>query len=293
VTESRIVAELRPAILRWSGSLRHALQFTCPGAGTCSESGATQACHWLVGLGLLIGLAYTGVYRAVWRQFGEVRGLQLMPAVAVWLLDVGLCGALAYFGAARTLGRVLAPSAPVDAAGGDRPVRYPIEVVGLVVLVVLKLVVLLAIPQGIAGWPGPGDWRSHFNWMYARPHFRPLILAPMWGRWAILLVGSIGRLRDRGDVALSRFCGSLSAARVLLWMVPVTVLTSVYCGRLGRWMFGCIIACLVLGGTYLYGVIAVRRQGGQTRETILGAGVIAELIFLVAYEAFAAHIYAS
>ena len=83
----------------------------------------------------------------------------------------------------------------------------------------------------------------------------------------------------------------LSAGRVLLWAVPVTVLTSIYCGR--RWMFGCILACIVLAGVYVYGVVAARRQGGQTYDSILGAGLIGELVFLMAYEALAVHIYAS
>ena len=129
--------------------------------------------------------------------------------------------------------------------------------------------------------------------MYPHAEYRPLILAPMWGRWAMLMVGSIGRLRDRADTGVSRFCGSLSATLVLLWAVPVTVLTSIYCGHQGRWMFGCIISCVVLAGTYLYGAIASHRQGGQTHDSILGAGLIGELIFLVAYEALAGEIYAS
>lgn len=258
-----------------------------------SGRGADRACHWFVFLGLSIGLLYTGVYRAVWRQFGEVRSLPLMPAAAVWLLDIGLLGALFYCGAARTIGRVIHLSPCTDAPVRDRPNDHPIETLILVILAVLMLVLLIAIPQGISGWPGTGDWRSHFNWMYARPRYRPLILAPMWGRWAMLLVGSIGRLRTTDDAALSRFCGSLSATRVLLWIVPVTVLTSIYCGRHGRWMIGCIIACTVLAGTYLYGMIAARRQGGQTRDSILGAGLMGELIFFIAYEASATSIYAS
>ncbi|MFH0982381.1 MAG: adenosylcobinamide-GDP ribazoletransferase [Planctomycetota bacterium] len=270
-------------------SLRHALYWMCPGRWTSSERGAAQAYHWFVGLGLIAGLVYTGAYRAVWRQFGEVRSLPLMPAAAVWLLDVGLLGVLLYFGASRTFARVLDPSPSVAGVAGERPTRYPIEILVLVILAVLKLVLLMAIPQGPSSWPGPGDWRSHFNWMYAHRPYRPLILAPMWGRWAMLLTGSIGRVRDEGDTFLSSFCASLSAGRVLLWTLPVTVLTSIYCGR--RWMFGCIIACLVLAGTYFYGVLAVRRQGGQTRDSIRGAGLVGELIFLVAFEALAANIY--
>jgi len=270
-----------------------ALDLMRPGCGARREGGADRACHWFILLGLMIGLLYTGVYRAVWRQFGEVRSLPLMPATAVWLLDAALLGTLLYLGAAGTLARFVDPSLLGNGAVGEKPTRYPIEVLILVTLLLLKLMLLVAIPQGISGWPAADDWRSHFNWVYARPHYRPLILAPMWGRWAMLLVGSIGRLRDRSDIQLTRFCGSLSATLVLLWMVPVTVLTAIYCGRLGRWMFGCIIACIVLAGTYLYAVIAAHRQGGQTRDSILGAGLLGELIFLVAYEAFAANIYAS
>lgn len=277
----------------WVGSLWYAVRLMFPGPRCLSSRGATRACYWFVLLGLVIGLVYAGVYRVAWRQFGEVRSLPLVPAVAVWLLDVSLVASLFYLGAARTIGRMIAPQSSVSVGADNQSNRYPIEILVLLILVVLKLMLLMAIPQGISGWPGPGDWRSYFNWVYARPHYRPLILAPIWGRWAMLLVGSIGRLHERSDEGLSRFCGVLSAGLVLMLMVPVTVLTSIYCGRLGRWMFGCIIACIVLAGTYLYGVLAARRQGGQTRDSILGAGLIGELIFLIAYEAFATNIYAS
>ena len=273
----------------WGNSLRNALRLMCPGDWTRSDDGAERACHWLIPLGLLIGLAYAGAYRAVWRQFGEVRSLPLMPAVAVWLLDVAMIGSLLYFGAARTIRRVARPiqTDPTDAT------PYPIEALALVALVVLKLALYLGIPQGISGWPGPGDWRSYFNWLYAHPPYRPLILAPMWGRWAMMLVASVGRLRDPDRIWLAKLCGSLSPGLVLLWMIPAVILTSVYCSRMGRWMFGCIVACVVLAGVYVYAVIAARRQGGQTLDSIRGGGLIGEIVFLIAYAAFAGNIYAS
>jgi hypothetical protein len=278
---------------RWRGAFLHALCLTGPGRRSPSAPGAAGAYHWLVPSGLLIGLGYTVVYRAVWRQFGEVRTLPLMPAVAVWLVDVGLFGMLFYLGAARTVRGLLSRSPAPELAAGRDVSPYPVESLSLLVFVVLKLMLLISIPHGISGWPGPGDWRSHFNWMYAHAYYRPLILLPMWGRWSMLLVASIGRLRDETDTTWTSFCASLSAGRVLVWMVPVTVLTSIYCARLGRWMFGCIIACVVLAGTYLYGVLAARRQGGQTRDSIRGGALIGELIFLVVYEALAGNIYAS
>ncbi|MCK4659696.1 MAG: hypothetical protein KAV82_09275 [Phycisphaerae bacterium] len=276
----------------WAGALGYALGFMCPGRRVLAEDGAGRACHWFVPLGLIIGLAYTGVYRAVWRQFGEVSALALMPAAAVWLVDVAIVASALYLAAAGTIARTIHPSTRLSNDLGDRNARYTIEILALLILVVLKLVLLIAIPKGVASWPGPGDWRSHFNWMYAHPHYRPLILAPMWGRWAMLLVGSIGRLRDGNDAGLSRFCGSLSATLMLVYMIPIAVLTAIFCGHRGRWMFGGIISCVVLAGTYLYGVISARRQGGRTRDSIVGAGLIGELIFLIAYEAFAMNIYA-
>lgn len=279
----------RPENSSRAGSLGCALGLAGLGRRFIRERGAARACHWLVPLGLVVGLLYTAVYRAVWRQFGEVRSIALMPAVTVWLLDVGVLASLLYFGAARTARGVITASPAGAGAPHSRAGLDPVEQLALIVLVLLKLMLLIAIPHGISHWPGTGDWRSYFNWMYPHREYRPLILAPMWGRWAMLLVGSVGRPRDDDDRAMTLFSGSLSAGRVLAWMVPVAVLTSIYCGR--RWMFGCIISCLVLAGCYLYGMIAARRQGGQTRDSILGAGLIGELVFLTAYEGLAANIY--
>ena len=273
-------------------SWRHAAALLLPVRGMADDArGAERACHWFVPTGVLIGLIYAGVYRGAWRQFGEVAyGLRLVPAAAVWLLDAAFFGLLLYLGAAATVRRF---SSGLDSCSLDGGGPRSAESMALAVLVLLKLVLLVAVPHGILGWPGSGDWRSHLNWMYPRPYYRPLILAPIWGRWAMLLVGSIGRLREGEDARWSAFCGSLSAGRVLAWMVPVTVLTSVYCGRHGRWMLGVIISLVVLAITYLYGVLAARTLGGQDRESIRAGGLVAELTFLIVYEALAWRIYSS
>ena len=262
------------------------LRLLLPGLGKVPGGASVAAVHWLVPGGLLIGLAYVGLYRASWRIFGEVAGVRLMPALAIWLLDVVLCGLPLLLGAART----------VDRWGerGENPTASPSRLgqagtIGLLVLLILKLVLWTALSPGIAGWPA--DWRRYFNFAYPRPVLRPLILAPMWGRWGLILAASIGRTAPAEGGPIAGLSGARSPAVVLGWFVPVLALTAVYCGRHGRWMIGCIIGLAVLGVTFLFAVVSARRFSGHTRYTVYAAALLSEASFLIFYLAACQRIY--
>jgi hypothetical protein len=240
--------------------------------------------HWLVPGGLLIGLIYVGLYRGCWRVFGEVAGVRLIPAVAVWMLDAALLGCPMFLGAARTADRWGRPDgSPDDARQGIA------GQVALVVLLVFKLALWMAIPQGIAGWPV--DWRRYLNFLYPYPVYRPLILAPLWGRWGLILAGSIARTAPTAARAPTGLSATASPAVVLGWFVVNLAVTAIYCGRHGRWMIGCIIGLAVLGVTFLFAVLAARRFSGRTRFTVYAAGGLAEIVFLVGYLAASQRIY--
>ncbi|HUU84845.1 MAG TPA: hypothetical protein VM243_15195 [Phycisphaerae bacterium] len=266
---------------------RAALGLLFPGLTGPDGAGSSRAIHWLVPAGLLMGLAYAALYRGCWRVFGEVAGVRLLPAVVVWLLDAALLGLPMFVGAARVGDCWGRPHLLDDAADGRQ-----LGVAGvfiLVVLLVLKLALWTALPEGILGWPT--DWRRHFNFLYPRPVFRPLILAPLWGRWALMLAGSIGRTAPMQDRPILGRAGGASPVRLLGWFLFNLVMTAVYCGRHGRWMIGCIIGLVVLGVTFLFSVVVARRFRGQTRSTVYAAAGLGEIVFLVAYLAFSQRIY--
>jgi hypothetical protein len=281
------VGDAPRATLRSTPAFRTALRLLLPGVFGPNGSGSAAAVHWLVPAGLVIGLLYAGAYRGCWRVFGEVSGVRLIPALAVWLLDAALFGLPMFLGASRMADRW---SLADDPAG--RPDDGRLRTAGMVTLIVLliaKLALWTAIPKGLAGWPM--DWRRHLNFLYPRPVFRPLILAPLWGRWALMLAGSIGRPALTRGRPMAGIAGVASPAAVLGWFVVNVVATSIYCGRHGRWMIGCIIGLVVLGVTFLFSVLTARRFSGHTRFTVYAAAGLAEIVFLIAYLAASQRIY--
>jgi len=269
-----------------SSALGSALGLLLPGFGRPSGPGSAAAVHWLVPGSLLIGLIYVGLYRASWRIFGEVGQVRLMPALAVWLADVSFLGLLMVLGAARTVDRW--GGARKDLAGGPGWLGLA-GMIALFVLLIFKLALWTAIPVGVAGWPG--DWRRFFNFAYPRPVFRPLLLAPMWGRWGMILAAGIGRTAPAEGGAIPGLLGARSPVVVVGWFLLVAGLTAVYCGRGGRWMIGCMIGLAVLGVTFLFAVIAARRFSGHTRFSVYAAALVSEVAFLIFYLAASQRIY--
>jgi len=269
---------------------------------------AASAIHWLVPLGLLMGLIYVGLFRAAWRLFGEVGGVRLMPAVAVWLADAVFLGWYLVYGVARTADSWSSGaknnwepederSCAARKAETGRPAvgathGIGLGLVGLVALfavMLVKLALWTSLPEGISGWPA--DWRRSLNFAYPRPVFRPLLLAPIWGRWAILLAAGIGRTAPSSAETLPGLSGVRSPLPVLGWFAALLLLTSVYCGRHGRWMIGCVIGLAVLGVTFLFCVVTARRFSGHTRATVFAAGLVSESFFLICYLAASQRIY--
>jgi hypothetical protein len=113
----------------------------------------------------------------------------------------------------------------------------------------------------------------------------------MWGRWALILAGNIGRTAPHEADNIAGLAGRRSPAVVFGWFLVNLALTVVYCGRQGRWMIGCVIGLAVLGVTFLFAVVAARRFSGQTRFTVYAAAFVAEVVFLLFYLAASQRIY--
>jgi hypothetical protein len=234
-------------------------------------------------LGLLIGIAYACVYRVAWRCFGEVQGIRLMPAVSVWLVDVLLCGGVLLMAAARIADRLQGHSSGSPRAFGSA------GVIAMVVLIILKLVLWIAIPEGVSTWPG--IWGSKLNIAYPHAFYRPLILAPLWGRWGMVLASGLGRPAEDADPLVRNLSSRGWPSAVLVSFLAIAGLTAVYCGYSGRWPYGCVVALGVMAVTFLFGVFMARRVGGQSRATIRVCGLMAEISFLILYMSFSIRIY--
>ena len=242
------------------------------------------AVWWIVPLGLLTGLIWAGVFRASWRAFGEVAGVCPIPALAVVLLDVTFLGYRQYRGAAQVLD--IGRSERNTAAPADIQDRSIAALIVLVITVLTMWVLILALPKGPGYWPS--GWREswHLNELYPRPVFRPLILAPLWGHWAMLMAGNVGRARPGSSA--SGLCAAARPIVVLVTLLPVIGLTTIYCSRQGNRLLGLIVGLVVLAVTHVLSTIMGRRCRGQCFGSLFASAKVAEITFLLTYLALVA-----
>lgn len=259
-------------------ALREAAAFLLPIRSGDGATAATlrRAPHWFVPIGLAIGVAYALVFAGVWSVWGEYFGLRLVPAAVLLGLDAALLGRRLLDGACEVSEALGAPT-PRERGLRAAPLT-------LCLLLILKLAIILTLPKGQT-W-APGDWRRHLVFLYPQPALRPLVLMPLWGRWGVLLTMSLGRARaDETDAVRSLMAG-VRLTGVLAWLVPCVVLTEVYCTQEMNVAVGLLIAAITLASTYAVSVGLSWRLGGQTRASVLAAGAVAEIAFLLAYAPF-------
>ncbi len=279
----------RRIVARLFGGLATALAFLLP-LGRRAEPRSVEAvpyfATWVVLAGVVIGLAWAGSFRLVWRLYGETGGLRIAPSLAVVLLESLFTGALLVLGLARST-VLLTGGRPTALPGLDG--SAPLPAVGTLVLFLLILTqfaLLLAIRATPGWWPPPEDWRSHFNFMYPQPIYRPLLLAPIWGRWGILVAATIGRTAPHADVWTKALNKSMGPFLVLLHVVAPMLLTVIYGSRSRNYLTGALIGLLVFGVTYIAAVAFARRGDGQTRQSMYATGQVAQISFLIIYLGF-------
>lgn len=238
--------------------------------------------RWIVPLGLIIGMAWMGVFRVAWRFYGDPENtrVRLLPALAVTLLECGLTG--------RVLLRGLSRAVESPRRDGDPAARNPDATV-LVGLCVLSLwALLVAMPERVGWYPSAEYWRSYVNPFFPLVTYRPLILAPLWGRWAILLAGSVGRTAASADPNTRALCAAIHPGMVLRWAVVPFVLTALYTLREGRVYEGLFVGLIVFLAAYLTALFLARRGGGQSADSLFGCAAVTQLVFLAAYRGLCA-----
>jgi len=270
------------------GGLVAALRFLLPLGGDPAPTAGEvvpNMVRWIVPTGFVIGLAWAGTFRIAWKLFGETVGLRVVPSLIVVLIECLFTGALLAMGLART-SHVLTGRQPLRAEPDSLAPLSPVGTLVLCLTVICQYALILSIPAMQGWWPPPNDWRNTFNFMYPAPIYRPLILAPIWGRWGILLAAALGRSAHKADGMTVALNQAMSPGRLLLHALGPFALTAVYCSRGRNVLTGIIVGMLVFGVTYIISVTIARRGGGQTRQSLYAAGQIAQLTFLMTYRAF-------
>jgi len=218
-------------------------------------------------LGLMVlsvawGLILAGLYTAAWVVFGDYFGIPLMPVAAV----VAAMGLWLYRRSFTALGQILAKD-PQAAA-----------------LVSALAAILLALGMlGLRGWK-PDYAQSlppALMWLRPRPLYRPLLLGPLWGAWAMLISSQLFKTRLESSVAVEALksgCGPLKTSVLLAILLAWTVYYFNYLPWTQLSISAAAVAGALLGGWAL-----VRRRGGVDRQALLAANLLTQIVFLMAY----------
>lgn len=261
------------------GALAAAVGLLLPTHDVESERGTARAWLWFLPIGIVAGTIWMLTFRATWRIFGEMSDVRVMPAIAVLVIDLLFVGR-------RTRGALLRvvnssgrrSTADVHEGDGSRVALWASS------LLLVEFVLLVSLPEG--PWFRPDDWRRYLAWAYPDVIYRPLLLAPMWSAWGVLMAAGVGRMHPQADsfvVALGRHS---RAYHTFLAFLLVAALTTIYCVRRTNAMLGLIISLGVFAATFVVSAEFSRRRGGHTRDSLLATGHAARLAFLIAYVGF-------
>ena len=275
-------ATRRTILSRWFADVAAAVAmlFGTPRPGAAITAAPRSA--WpIVPLGLVVGLLWVATFRGTWRLFGDLAGLRLLPSLAVVVLDAFITSRCLLVATAR-----LASGAETGLPRESNASPSEWSTIVIVVSLLALFALILSLPHLPGWWPTPGDWRSRFNWMYPYPIYRPLLLAPIWGRWGCLVALCMGRAAPDADALTRGYIQSLRPHRLLAHSILPLLLTTIYCSRGRNLVTGPMIATIVLAITVLFATLVTHRRGGQTRVTVLTTGLAAQIVFLIVYRGF-------
>ncbi|MHC4294120.1 MAG: hypothetical protein ACYSTL_00875 [Planctomycetota bacterium] len=229
------------------------------------ESPARFRDSWVgvLGFSLAWSLLALGLWAVAWKVFGEPFG-RILPAVlltavfALWSFRESL----------KSLAEIMFPNDTTSRAA----------VVSIFVLILTCA--LLSLPPDF--YKRDPELPKFIAWF--RPHakiHRIIILAPLWGAWAMLITPQFRRPDDRTEpfvAAFARGFGPLAAAAVmgLLLGTTITYLNFLPWEQL-------IVSGLTVVGAIAAGLICCRLTGGLTRRALLAANIITQLVFILAY----------
>ncbi len=207
------------------------------------------------------GLVTLGIWEAVWRL--------TWPHLLHWIYPAAACAAALVLGPYRracvSLARSLAPR-----GWRWRHLCWP-------ALGVWAFACYHSLGWKTEDWPS--QLASWLAWLWPRAMYRVVLLAPLWGAWAMLVTVLYHRPTPATDAPTRRFARGVSAtatAAALATPLAATLVGLMYVSPALRFLppAAAVVAAAV-GGWLL-----VRRHGGLCREVLLGCNVLTQLVFL-------------
>lgn len=207
------------------------------------------------------GLATIGIWAAAWKLFGEPMG-RLMPSAMVaatfvlWPYRRAVAGALEALFPSDTTARALAGAA-------------------FVVVLTLGLLSLKRDFRHDPFLPSVIAWIRPWDKIY-----RPMILMPLWGCWAMLITPQFCRPRPQTDAVVAAFAAGCGPLWVAVVMGVLLGLTITYFNFLSWLQLAIPVATVI--AAILGGIVFCRLTGGLTRQGLLAVNVLTQLVFLLA-----------
>lgn len=214
----------------------------------------------LMVLAVLWGILLSVAWTLSWGLFQDYT-LLIMPAAATLVVHV--------LGPMRRMGPALA-----QVLGRNNPLA------GAVLVVVIAMCFLSLQPDYFrAEDPLP----AALAWI--RPSgkmLRVLLLMPVWGAWAMLIMPQFCRPGEGTEpwlAACAKGCGPMAAAAMLVLPLAGTIFYFHYMGPNAQFWISGLSILSSIGGSYLL----CRLCGGLNRRSWLASGALTQMVFLVTY----------
>ena len=250
-----------------------------------------RALRYLFGLGPYVLLSGA---EAAWESLDAARARRAWAGLLAFSLAYGLAGAGAWSLASACFGwETLLPALAAVALVAGWFYRRAIVAAGRVlscgrgelsVLAGLLVVSLLAVYACLRGGEAGREMDLPAWLAWARPyerHYRLLILAPLWGAWAMLIAPKLSVARASAGSNIEAFaqgCEPFAAAAAL----ALPLLLSLFYLQFLHWWWQVLVPAISAIAAVCAGTLSVRRLG-LTRSALLAANVLAQLAFLLAY----------
>ncbi|MFA6133739.1 MAG: hypothetical protein WC869_06955 [Phycisphaerae bacterium] len=258
------VFQLGKALTRWLAHRPAVLLLTAGDEALASQPAPRFAAAWLelMIVSVLWGGMSMQLWSWTWGLFGDYSGIPLMPVAVV--LAIGML--LVYRRAVAALAEALGGSGPGQAVATS------------VILLVLALALL-----GLKCWDP--DWPQYWPrvWWWVRPQtmFRPLLLAPIWGGWAMLVTCQFRKPSQATEPAVAAFARGCSPLATTLSLAAVLSATIMYFNHWPWTQLGIPATAMLtaVGGGLALGA----RQGALTRKVLLANNLLTQIAFFLAY----------
>lgn len=215
----------------------------------------------LMAVSLLWGLLLGWLWSTCWTFFGDYTG--------VYLAQVAVVGAVfALWVARRSL------VAFCSYLSGDVGGRVA-AIAGVTIALFMLLLCVRPYDNREMNAPQLGPY---WSWLYPLAVQRVLLLMPLWGAWAMIILTQFCRPCQRSGPAVAAFargCGALTAAGLMALPLGLSFL---YLHYLGWWRPAIPLAVAILGGLAL-----CRLDGGLSRRALLASNFLTQLAFLLMY----------